>query len=138
MNKTFLNFAAAFILTFSAFAMENIFSISTDSSKFYEDNGFSRGELTIIGHKKTPTDKSVQLRMELFKKVGSSVQLDRFISSLSEGSALPMQAKVYKSNNNWQRVGSSSQGEINVTVGDDKNLTGELFGNSFNATLMGL
>lgn len=138
MTKTLINLTAALILTFSAFAMENIFSISTDSSKFYEDTGFSRGELTIVGHKKSQTTKETQLRIELFKKVGSSVQLDRFVSSLNDGTALPANVKVYNSNDSWQRVGSRSQGEMNIIVGDGKNLTGDLFGENFNAPLMSL
>lgn len=136
MNKTLLNFAAALVLTFSAFAVENIFSISTNNTNFYEDSGFKNGELTITGHKANSASSDVQLRIELFKKVGSSVQLDRFVSNMSEGTSLPAQVKVYNSNDSWQRIGSRSQGDMNIAVGDEMNLTGDLFGSSFNANLM--
>lgn len=136
MNKTILNFTLALSLTVSAFALENVFSISTDSAVSYVDNGYNGGQLTIKGQKLGSTSSNVQLRIETFRKVGSSVQLNRYVSNLNQGSQLPTQVRVYNSNSNWRQVGSRSQGLLDINLGDNNNMSGIIFNRAFNANVV--
>ncbi len=136
MNKTILNFALALSLTVSAFALDNVFSISTDSRTSYVDNGYNGGELTIKGQKLGSTSSNVQLRIETFRKVGSSVQLNRYVSNIAQGTQLPTQVRVYNSNSSWGQVGSRNQGLLDINLGDGSNLSGVIFNRSFNANIV--
>ena len=135
MNKTFLNFMLALSLTVSAYALDNVFSISTDVTKSYVDTSYNGGDLTIKGNKIGSSSSNVQLRIETFRKVGSSVQLNRYVTNVAQGSQLPTQVRVYGSNSAWNQVGSRSQGLLDINIADGNNMSGILFNRSFNAII---
>ena len=138
MNKTSLNLVLALVLSVSAFAVENIFSISTSITDSYVDYGYKRGALTIKGHAVTKNDvvtDEVQLRIEHLRKVGSSVRPRLYIASVNKGAALPATSTVYRSNDAWQRVGSKSAGDIDLNVADETSMSGTFLKNSFTANV---
>ncbi len=132
MNKNLINLAVALLFSVSAYAIQNSFDIWTnisDASKVYADNGYNNGELTISGFQKkvgSRVEKTVQLRIELFKKVGSRAEFTHYIGNISNGTNLPANVTIYKSNSNGAKLGSRSEGTFKIDTADNQTIAGEL------------
>lgn len=132
MNKMILNVVLAVSISASAFAMNNLFSIDTDEAVTYSDIAYNGGELSIKGEK-VGSSSEVLLKVELFKKIGSKVEIEKFVGDIEEGTELPTAVEIYKSNDGTTRAGSSSEGEMNIDVATETQITGTLFEETFNS-----